>query len=174
MATFQEPVRSLSSVYMQGPATIVTNNAATLTLDPALHGGRMIYNNVATTTITLPVINAAANSVTSGPGQDPSTSNNLGPVFSLFIGTTATAVKIITGQGTDLFVGSISLEPATTVGGGALFVPTGSSISVNFNGTTTGGIAGSLVWFQPIAANKWLVQGTVIGSGTLATPFANS
>jgi len=45
---------------------------------------------------------------------------------------------------------------------------------INLNGTTTGGVAGSWVQIVAIAANKYMVSGNVIGSGTVATPFADS
>ena len=45
---------------------------------------------------------------------------------------------------------------------------------INLNGTTTGGVAGSWVQIVTIAANKYMVTGMVLGTGTVATPFANS
>jgi hypothetical protein len=45
---------------------------------------------------------------------------------------------------------------------------------MNFNGGTTGGVAGSYVTVQAVAANKWLVIGQVIGTAVLATPFADA
>jgi hypothetical protein len=45
---------------------------------------------------------------------------------------------------------------------------------INLNGTTTGGVAGSWVQIFAIAALKYMVKGTVLGTGTVATPFANS
>ena len=45
---------------------------------------------------------------------------------------------------------------------------------INFNGGTTGGVAGSWVQIVAIAALKYMVQGVALGSGTVATPFATS
>ena len=45
---------------------------------------------------------------------------------------------------------------------------------INLNGTTTGGVAGSYVQIFAIAANKYVVSGVLNGSGTVATPFADS
>jgi len=45
---------------------------------------------------------------------------------------------------------------------------------INFNGSTTGGVAGSWVEIVAIAANKYMVNGIALGSGTVATPFADS
>jgi hypothetical protein len=45
---------------------------------------------------------------------------------------------------------------------------------INLNGTTTGGVAGSWIEIFAIAANKYMVKGTVLGTGTVATPFADA
>ena len=42
------------------------------------------------------------------------------------------------------------------------------------NGTTTGGIANSYVEVTALATAEYMVQGMLIGSGTIATPFADS
>ena len=48
---------------------------------------------------------------------------------------------------------------------------------VNLNGeagagnATTGGLIGSRIKFTAIAANKYLVEGLLIGDGTVTTPF---
>ena len=43
-----------------------------------------------------------------------------------------------------------------------------------WDGTTTGGIAGSWVTCTVLAAAKYYVTGVLLGSGTIATPFADS
>lgn len=172
-STFQGPIRSLSGLYMQGPASVVAVSTATLTIDPALHGGRILNITAATTTITLPAVNASTNPVQSGPGQDPNTLNNFGILYSFVLPTAATAVKLITNSGSDFLLGSVDL--ATAGGAASTFTANGTTIrSLNLNGTTTGGIAGSVFSVVAFAANTYLVQGQLIGSGSLATPFATS
>ena len=39
---------------------------------------------------------------------------------------------------------------------------------------TTGGVEGTWIQIVAIAANKYMVTGVVNGSGTVATPFADS
>jgi hypothetical protein len=174
--TFQGPIRSLGGVYTQGANSLYTLTASSITLTPDANAGRPIYVNVATTTITLPTVNANTNPVAAGPGNDPNTLNNLTATYTFIIGTTASAVKIRTTSSTpgDLFIGSTLIFPSA--GGAASgFVPNGSSNDViNLNGTTTGGIAGSVLQIYAVAANKYFVTGNLIGSGTLATPFADS
>jgi len=171
-ATFQGPVRSLSGSYAQGPNTVVNVAAATLTLNPADHGGRILNVTAVTSTITLPAANVSANQVQSGPGQDPNTLNNQGVLYTFFIPATATTVKVITGAG-DFLLGGVNL--AASAGSPSVFLANGTTIrSINLNGTTTGGAAGSYFTVMVTAANVYMVQGNLVGSSTLATPFATS
>ena len=171
---FQGPVRSLNGFYTFGPGTVVNvpNATNTLTLDPMLHAGRILRTNDASLILTLPTVNASTDPVSSGPGSDPNTLNNQGVVFQIFVETTASALAIKT-DGTDKFVGSLGLGP-TAGGASSNFSPGATNDVINLNGTTTGGIAGTLITITALTALKWLVQGSVIGSGVLATPFADA
>jgi hypothetical protein len=176
-STFQGPVRSLGGVYQQGPASIVAITAST-TLSPEVHGGRIITVGgtlASNVVLTLPTIVATTDPVSSGPGADPNTLNNLGVVYTIWVPTTiATSSLKIGTNGTDKYVGSVlSIDTDSsnvTVG----FVPAASNDFINFNGGTTGGVAGTWVQIVAVAANKYMVTGTVLGTGTVATPFADS
>jgi len=176
--TFQGPVRSLGGLYQQGPAAVVSITAST-TLSPEAHGGRILSiggSLAAALTLTLPAISTAANPTTSGPGQDPNTLNNQGVVYTIWVPTTISTSSLKIGtNGTDKYVGTIIMndtdsDGATLVG----FSAAAANDFINLNGTTTGGVAGSWVQIFAIAANKYMVKGTVLGTGTVATPFANS
>ena len=173
--TFQGPVRSLGGFYTQGPNTIVevANGTNTLTLDVANYAGRTLRTNDATLVITLPAINALPDPVTSGPGADPNTLNNLGATYRVFIETSATAVSIQT-NGTDKFVGSLMMVDTDSSGAVSGYAPSASNDVINLNGTTTGGIAGSWVEITAVDANKYFVTGILLGSGSVATPFADA
>ena len=176
--TFQGPVRSLGGIYQQGPATVVDITTST-TLSPEAHGGRIIAvggSLAAAVTLTLPAINVSANSITSGPGQDPSTANNEGVVFTIWVPTTISTSSLkISAPSTNLFVGSLISVDTDTSGAVVGFTANGSSNDfINLNGTTTGGVAGTCIQIVAIAANKYMVTGTLLGSGTVATPFADS
>jgi len=176
--TFQGPLRSLGGIYQQGPATIVEITSNT-TLSPELHGGRIISVGgalVANLTLTLPPINAAANPVSSGPGQDPSTSNNEGVMYTIWVPTTISTSSLKIGtDGTDKYIGSITMNDVDTDGAALVgFFAAAANDFINFNGTTTGGVAGTFVQIYAIAALKYMVTGVVLGTGTVATPFANS
>jgi hypothetical protein len=174
-STFQGPVRSLAGFYAQGPATVanLANGTNTVTLNVADYAGKVIRTNDATLVITLPAINASANPVTSGPGQDPDTLNNVGTTYTFYVETTASAWALKT-DGTDKFVGSILMVDTDSSGATTGYAPASSNDVINLNGTTTGGIAGSVITVTVVAANKYLVQGTLLGSGSVATPFADA
>lgn len=176
LATFSGPIRSMGGIFQQGPNAVRTISTATATLDVPNFSGRIINITAATTTITLPVINASADPASSGPGPDLNTLNNLGTVYTFFFGVNATAVKILcggTGTPGDLFVGTVDLAVANSAS--SLYVPNGTTNdAMNFNGSTSGGLLGSYVTVQAVAANRWLVIGQVIGSGSLVSPFGDS
>jgi hypothetical protein len=167
----------LGGIYQQGPAAVVDITAST-TLSPDAHGGRIISVGgtlAANLTLTLPAINTSANPTTSGPGQDPSTANNEGVLYTIWVPTTiaTSSVKIGT-NGTDKFVGSVLSIDTDTAGATVGFTAAASNDFINLNGGTTGGVAGTWVQIFAIAANKYMVKGTVLGTGSVATPFADS
>ena len=176
--TFQGPVRSLGGLYQQGPAAVVDITAST-TLSPEAHGGRILAvggSLAAALTLTLPAINVSTNSITSGPGQDPNTLNNEGVVYTIWVPTTISTSSLKIGtNGTDKFVGSIAMNDVDTDGAALVgFFAAASNDFINLNGTTTGGVAGSWIQIVAVAANKYMVTGTVLGTGTVATPFADA
>jgi len=178
--TFQGPVRSLGGMYQQGPATVVDITSST-TLNPVAHGGRIISVGgtlAANITLTLPTINTSANPATSGPGQDPNTINNEGVVYTIWVPTTiaTSSLKIGTTSGSsDLFIGTLLMVDTDSSGATVGFTANGSSNDfINLNGGTTGGVAGSYIQIVAIAANKYVVSGVLNGTGTVATPFADS
>lgn len=173
--TFQGPVRSLGGFYTQGPDTVINlaNGTNTVTLDVETYAGRVIRTNDATLVITLPTINAAANSPNNGPGTPPATLNNVGTTYTFYVETTASAWALKT-NGTDKFVGSILMVDTDSSGAASGYAPGASNDVINLNGTTTGGIAGSTITVTVVAANKYLVQGVLLGSGSVATPFADA
>ena len=176
-STFQGPIRSLGGIYQQGPASIVEITSST-TLDPVSHGGRIISvggSLAAALTLTLPTISAATNPITSGPGQDPNTLNNEGVVYTIWVPTTISTSSLKIGtDGTDRYVGAVLSIDTDTSGAAVGFTAGASDDFINLNGTTTGGVAGTFVQIVAVAALKYMVTGTVLGSGVVATPFATS
>ena len=175
--TFQGPVRSLGGFYQQGPATIVEVTAS-VTLSPDSYAGRIISvggSLAANVVLTLPAINTSANPTTSGPGQDPSTANNEGVTYTIWVPTTISTSSLKIGtNGTDKFVGSLISVDTDTAGAVVGFTSAASNDFINLNGGTTGGVAGTWIQIVAIAANKYMVTGVLNGSGVVATPFADS
>jgi hypothetical protein len=167
----------MGGIYQQGPGSVVAITAST-TLNPVDHGGRIITvggSLAANVVLTLPTINASSDSASSGPGADPNTLNNEGVVYTIWVPTTisTSSLKIAT-DGTDRFVGSVLSIDTDTSGAAVGFTAGANDDFINFNGTTTGGVAGTFVQIVAVAALKYMVSGTVNGSGTVATPFATS
>jgi hypothetical protein len=176
-STFQGPIRSLGGIYQQGAGTIVDITSST-TLDPVSHGGRIISvggSLAANVTLTLPSINVSANATSAGPGPDPNTLNNEGVVYTIWVPTTISTSSLKIGtDGTDKYVGYVMSIDSDTSDATRGFGAGASNDFINFNGTTTGGVAGTWVQIFAIAANKYMVTGVAVGSGTVATPFADS
>jgi len=180
ITTFDGPIRSLGGVFQQGAGSIVAITAST-TLSPSAHGGRILTVGgtlAANLTLTLPTINASADPTSSGPGADPNTLNNEGVVYTIWVPTTiATSSLKIGTDGTDRFVGTIFGIDTDTSNALVAYTAGASDDFINFNGGTTGGVAGTWVQIVAIAALtalKYMVQGVALGTGTVATPFATS
>jgi hypothetical protein len=169
LTTFQGPVRSLNGFISQGPGAVSAVSTAAVTLDVNNYSGRILPITLATTTITLPTLNASANPASSGPGSDPNNPNNLGTTYTFVITTASTAVKVITAA-SNFLLGGVSMADASSAASN--FVANGTTIrSINLNGSTTGGIVGSFFTVTAITSTQWLIQGELITSGGTATPF---
>ena len=168
LSTFDGPIRSLGGMYNQGPSNIVTLGA-TVTLSVATHAG-LICLVPATCAITLPTIVATANTSASGPGNDPNSTNNLGVEFMLFFNviSAGASAQTVTCGGSDKLVGTLGVT--STVYNAFASV---TSTIITLNATTTGGAArGSYISLIPLASALWSVNGVLVGSGTVATPFS--
>tara|TARA_S200002703_G_scaffold97447_2_gene84128 strand:+ start:1458 stop:1928 length:471 start_codon:yes stop_codon:yes gene_type:complete len=150
--TFSGPVRSERGFTAAGSNAVVEITAET-TLTYADHVGRIIEINDADGAVTLPTI----------------TTDTIGAEYTFFVGTDATDLDLKT-DGTDKFVGSVSVSGTTT----KAFAPAATNDVISMNGTTTGGDANSVIKVVALATAQYMVQGVLIGSGTVATPFADA
>ncbi len=154
--TFSGPVISNNGIIQAGSGSVINITAeTTLTFDT--HAGRVIEVNDADGAVTLPSIK------TDG--------TEIGATYRFFVGTDATDLDIKT-DGTDKFVGSVAV--AVTNGTVKFFIPASTNDVISMNGSTTGGDANSYVEVTALATAEYLVQGILIGSGTVATPLADS
>jgi hypothetical protein len=140
-----------------GPRTISITANATLTI--AGNGGKtMVFNSADGDTVTLP---AAVGS---------------GAVYKFVVGTTVTSNSDIiqAANATDEFVGTL-LQTDTDTSDTLASYPAldGDGFdTVTLNGSTTGGIQGDVITLTDIASGKFLIEGHVNGTGTVATPLS--
>ena len=169
--TFSGPVISKNGFTSTGPGMTVSLTADT-TLTVAAHAGRILLCNDADGKFTLPSINVNANGATAGD-NDFNNLNNIGATFHFFVETAATDMDIKT-DGTDKFKGAIMI--GVNDGSKKAFVPDSANNDViTMNGSTKGGIAGSVLSITAVDTNRYLVHNSLlIGSGTIVTPYANS
>ena len=141
---------------MPYPSTWPINITADTTLNRQTHAGAMMNFNVAAgATVTLPA------------------SAGTGDIYRFFVKTTVTSnsAKIQVANSTDVIQGSVEISAANGVAGVAAGTTT-TSDTITMNGTTTGGIVGSYVELCDASTGFWQLQGGLIASGTVATPFS--
>ena len=174
--TFSGPVRSKNGFINIGPGAVKAVTLAT-DLTVADHAGRLVTMDPAgtPTAITIPAINATADSAIAGPGSDLNNPNTIGTTFEiLFIDNFTGTIK--TADTADKFVGAATVGIDASVAGKQFVAATGDN-EVNLNGeagasnATTGGLKGSRIKFTAIAANLYAVEGQLVGGGSIATPF---
>ena len=164
--TFAGPVRSLAGFINAGSTGVVSLTADT-TLTVASHAGRLLLTNDADGKFTLPSIVVT----TPGDPTDPGQLNNLGATFTFLVITAATDMDILT-DGTDKFVGGLYLGKSDAAG--KTFMSGAANDVFTLNGATTGGIVGTVVTGYAAASAKYVVSGSALASGTVATPFADA
>ena len=152
-STFSGPIVS-NNGFIQLGANNVINITAETTLTVNDHAGRIIEVNDADGVITLPTIK----------------SSEIGAKYTILIQAAMTG-KIKT-DGTDKYVGSIMV--AVDDGAKKSFVPGATNDVIDMNNGTKGGKVGSYVEITALATAEYMVQGVLIGSGSVATPFADA
>ena len=165
-STFSGPIQSLAGFISAGNANVVSLTADT-TLTVADHAGKVLLCNDADGKFTLPSIVATA----PGRDDDPNQLNNLGATFTFVVVTAATDLDI-KSDGTDKFVGGVYIGKDNA--SGKVFISGSSNDVLTMNGSTKGGLAGSIVRCTAIASAKYAIEGIVLGSGTIVNPFADA
>ncbi len=176
--TFSGPVISQKGFINLGPSMTVSLTADT-TLNVKDHAGKILLTNDADGKFTLPSIKTTADGASAGPDADPnnvgfgnSTQNNIGATFHFYVETAATDMEIKT-DGTDKFKGGIMI--AVDDGAKKAFIPAATNDVITMNGSTKGGIIGSVVSFTAIDTATYLVHNSLLlGSGTIVTPYADA
>jgi hypothetical protein len=174
--TFSGPVISKNGFITTGPGITKTINstglgAQGLNLTVNDHAGRLLISQDADGIYTLPSINTNANGATAG-ATDYNNLNNIGATFTFYIDTLATDVQIH-NRWCDKFTGAAMI--AVDDGAKKAFFPAAANDVLSMNGTTTGGIVGSVIQITALESAQYLVHNTLIlGSGTIVTPFSDT
>lgn len=137
-----------------GKASILASSGNT-TMTTAMSGSVMLIDATAVA-YALPAIGAG----------------DIGMRFTFFWTVASTANATITAATGDLLEGfaNIGVSGAADID---TYFPNGSShLILTANGTTTGGLKGSVVRYTAINATMWGVEAHLKGSGTQATPFS--
>lgn len=142
----------MASEYKPNLGVIEITANTTLTRD-AYAGRTIVLNSATGRTVTLPVA--------TGDGS----------TYTIAIGTTVTSgnhvIRVATSAGVMQGVLSVSTDAA------GVTIPTAAdSDTITMNGSTTGGLRGSIVELQDILPNVWAVRGSLVSTGAEATPFS--
>jgi len=173
--TFKGPVRSLSGFISTGDVMGQALSAGTVDGGTDITGidlyqGRCMTIGNTTTVFNLPEIvsDSAVNpSTLSTIGLEYTfllTANLSGETFTLNAGTAASRSTADVFQGTASYVdtGDNSMEGFNAAGADTL----------TLDGSTRGGLGGSIVYCRSVGANIWLIQCALNGNGTMVTPWS--
>ncbi len=134
----------------------VSSLTSATTLTVADSGTTYLLDSASGVTVTLPTAQA-------------------GLVYKFIVQTSVTSnsYKITAGSSNGFLIGGIT--EATAGGAADVFTGDGATdISVTMNGTTTGGLLGTVITIACVTTGLWEVGGVNIASGTIATPFATT
>lgn len=95
--------------------------------------------------------------------------------FSATVAVTSNAYKVITNSASVFLLGSVMLGSLTVADSGDVFQANGTThVAISMDGATKGGLIGGFLRFTAVSSTIWVVSGSMVGSGTLADPFATS
>lgn len=136
---------------------VITEGVATRTLLPREANAIFCFDSAAGVVFTLPA-------------------PVIGMQFEFYSTVTITSnnAKIITNAATVYLLGEVFTYTTATASGAGFAFNGSSHVACTMNGTTTGGIIGTRIIVTALSATQWLITGTVVGSGTIATPAATS
>lgn len=137
-----------------GAGTVVSGSGATVTLTASQSGSTVLMDRAAGIVFTLPapVVGLKFKFVTT-------------------VAVTSNAYTVNTDAGTTFLVGHVQqiIDASATSEGQA--ADGTSHTGISSNGTTTGGLVGGVFELECISSTVWAINGILVGSGTLATPF---
>lgn len=149
--TFKFPAGAVSNQKF----SLISGSGATVTLTAAQSSSIVLFDRAAGIVFTLPVPVVGMNYT-----------------FLTTVSVTSNNATVITDSGATFVLGAVQ---SLTIASAVTFASLGngtSHVKIQSNGTTTGGLQGGAYNFYAISTTQWVVEGLLVGSGTLATPFA--
>lgn len=137
---------------------IISGKAATYTLNASESGSVVLFDR-ASQIYTLPT---------------PSTGMYFDFISTI---TSSTNQEVDTNAATTFIGGMIHMAleattPAANPGPKLFSGNAASSVKIAMSGSTTGGVIGSNFRLTCVSSTLWYIQGTLLATGTIATPFA--
>lgn len=136
---------------------IITEAVATRALLPGESGSRFCFDLAAGVVYTLPA-------------------PVIGMQFEFYstVTITSNSAKIITNAASVFLLGEVFTYTTATASGAGFAFNGSTHVACTMNGTTTGGIIGTKITVTALSATQWMIDGLIVGSGTIATPAATS
>lgn len=95
--------------------------------------------------------------------------------FVTTVQRTSNSYKVITNAATQFLVGAVMSGDATIATSGDIFTADGTThVAITNDGDTKGGFVGERFTVRAISTTQWYIEGLVIGTGTMVTPFTTS
>lgn len=94
--------------------------------------------------------------------------------FVTTVSCTSNSHKIITNSASVFLLGEVFMYTTATASGAGFAFNGTTHVACTSNGTTTGGLIGSVIRVVAISATQWMITGAMVGSGTIVTPAATS
>ncbi len=181
-STFSGPVRSLRGFLGTGPA-MNTGTIGAGTVDGGtdiagidLYQGKLVQLGNNTVIFNLPEIITTATSAVAG-ANDPNSGNRVGLEYTFLLTANLSSETFTLNCGT-----AAGRSTADVFQGTASYVDTGDNSMEGFNaagadtltldGSTRGGLGGSIVYCRAAADGIWLIDCALNGSGTMVTPWS--
>jgi len=183
-STFSGPVRSLRGFLGTGPAMEASIDGSISTpvdggTDVAgidLYQGKVITVNNNTVVFNLPSITYPDVYVVAGD-NDPNSTSRIGLMYTFLMSENLSGNTFTLNAGT-----AAGRSTADVFQGTAMYVDTADNSVEGFNaagtdtltldGSTRGGLGGSIVYCRATAQNLWLINCSLNGNGTMVTPWS--
>ena len=180
-STFAGPVRSLRGFLGTGPEMAQSIGAGTTDGGTDIAGidkyqGKVIQLGNNTVIFNLPEIITTATPDAAG-SDDPNSANRVGLMYTFLLTANLSGETFTLNAGT-----AAGRSTADVFQGTASYVDTGDNSMEGFNaegadtltldGSTRGGLGGSIVYCRAAADGVWLIDASLNGAGTMVTPWS--